>query len=281
LSALRVFVRLASVAVVVLVGTGACAFGSRQAADAGGARPVAAQEASGANAAPGPGRKSSPPAKHPPAAEHPPARKKPPREARKPAGCPQGPHQRAVETYLARIGGYGHLTVDGRQSPADCAAIRKFQSRYGIQPAAGRAGPTTLDVARRIAGTDPRACKAGKATTICVNLGLQTIWAMKGGKVVVGPTVTRTGMAGFATPAGHFRIANRNIREWSDPYKVWLPYWQRFYAGMGLHETTTYIHNGGIGSHGCVNLLPADARAMWKLATVGTRVHLFGHRPGT
>jgi lipoprotein-anchoring transpeptidase ErfK/SrfK len=65
------------------------------------------------------------------------------------------------------------------------------------------------------------------------------------------------------------------------PFKVWLPYWQNFYLGDGLHETTTYIHNMPIGSHGCVNLLHEDALAAYSLLGVGSIVHLYGRRPGT
>jgi lipoprotein-anchoring transpeptidase ErfK/SrfK len=62
---------------------------------------------------------------------------------------------------------------------------------------------------------------------------------------------------------------------------VWLPWWQAFNGGIGFHETTTYIHDGSIGSHGCVNLLHADAVSLWNLTTVGTAVRVFGSRPGT
>jgi peptidoglycan hydrolase-like protein with peptidoglycan-binding domain len=203
-----------------------------------------------------------------------------------PAGCPQGDSQRAVETALAQLGGYGQVTPDGIQSAGDCAAIKKFQSRYGISPAEGRAGPTTADVARRIAastGASERAmCPAGAALTVCVDLTRQTAWAVRDGSVVWGPTVIRTGMGGgYQTPTGTYRIYGRATREWSVPFKVWLPYWQAFNGGIGFHQTTTYIHNAAIGSHGCVNLLPADAVALWQLSTVGTTVRVFGNRPGT
>ncbi|WP_244218726.1 L,D-transpeptidase family protein [Micromonospora arida] len=197
------------------------------------------------------------------------------------AGCPQGQHQRAVETYLTRLGGFGAVTVDGRQSAADCAAIKKFQKRYGIRPVEGRAGPTTLDVAQRLATTDTTRCKAGTGTTFCVDLTRQTVWALRGGKVIMAPTVTRTGMSGYRTPAGTYAVNYRNPKEWSNPYEVWLPYWQHFTQGMGFHETTTYLHDKSIGSHGCVNLLHADAVRMWELGKVGTRVVLIGRRPGT
>jgi lipoprotein-anchoring transpeptidase ErfK/SrfK len=116
---------------------------------------------------------------------------------------------------------------------------------------------------------------------VCVDLTQQTAWVVRDGAIVLGPTVTRTGMRGFATPAGTFKIDGRNIREWSDPYKVWMPYWQHFTKGDGFHETTTYIHDKGIGSHGCVNLLRGDAKTLWNIVGVGTAVKLFGRRPGT
>jgi lipoprotein-anchoring transpeptidase ErfK/SrfK len=284
--------RLFALVVVVLVGTGACTFDPRSGGSGGGgAAPVgAAEQASGASGTSGPAQHGRPtPASPAPRSTTPPPKK--PKPKPKPtaststsptaSGCPQGQHQRAVETYLARLGGFGAVTVDGRQSAADCAAIKKFQKRYGIRPVEGRAGPTTLDVAQRLATTDTTSCKAGAGTTFCVDLTRQTVWAMRGGKVVMAPTVTRTGMSGYRTPAGTYTVNFRNPKEWSDPYEVWLPYWQHFTQGMGFHETTTYLHDKSIGSHGCVNLLHADAVRMWELGKVGTRVVLVGRRPGT
>jgi len=114
-----------------------------------------------------------------------------------------------------------------------------------------------------------------------VDLTHQTTYLMKGGKVIWGPTVTRTGMSGFATPSGWYSIFDRAPRHWSNPYDVWLPYWQQFYNGDGFHETTTYIHNMSIGSHGCVNLLHVDAQKYYSTLGYGSKVHLYGRRPGT
>jgi peptidoglycan hydrolase-like protein with peptidoglycan-binding domain len=275
--------RLVAVAVVTVVGAGACAFAPSQPRAAGGDPvPVSATGATGASGPPEPAATPSPTPSTPAKTPQKPKAKPKPKPKPKPAGCPTGEHQRAVETALADLGSFGPITVDGRQSAADCRAIKRFQQRFGIVPAAGRAGPTTASVVKRLAATDPRACRAGKALTFCVDLTHQTVYALRAGKVVLGPTVTRTGMAGgFQTPAGNYTVNARNVREWSDPYEVWLPYWQHFVAGMGFHETTTYIHNGAIGSHGCVNLLPADARKLWSLGKIGTPVHVYGRRPGT
>ncbi|MEU8792046.1 L,D-transpeptidase family protein [Streptomyces sp. NPDC048643] len=48
----------------------------------------------------------------------------------------KGPYQRQVERWLK-------LAVDGRQSAADCEAVRAFQTKQGIKPANGYAGPVT------------------------------------------------------------------------------------------------------------------------------------------
>jgi lipoprotein-anchoring transpeptidase ErfK/SrfK len=198
------------------------------------------------------------------------------------AACKTGKYQKSVETNLKKLGGFGKVTVDGKQSAADCAAIKKFQKRYDIRPAAGLAGPTTYDVSKRLAGTSSKACKAKKTgTTICVDLTHQTVWVMKNGKVSVKPTVTRTGMKGYRTPTGTFKINKRTKKEWSDPYKVWMPYWQRFVGGIGLHQTTTYLHDGWRGSHGCVNLLPSDAKQLYGIGKIGMTVKVFGRRSGT
>ncbi|WP_412735615.1 L,D-transpeptidase family protein [Krasilnikovia sp. MM14-A1259] len=198
------------------------------------------------------------------------------------ASCATGKYQRQVEDAIKKIGGFGAVTVDGKQSPADCAAIKKFQKRFGIQPAAGLAGPTTWAVAQRLAATDTAACKASKSkTTVCVDLTHQTMWVMKDGAVFATPTVTRTGMKGFATPTGTFAIWQRAPKEYSEKYKVWMPYWQRFVGGIGLHQTTTYLHDTWRGSHGCVNLLPSDAQKLYGIGKIGTTVKVFGRRPGT
>ncbi len=283
----RVVAEIAVLAAVTLVGAGACAFDPHRAAvGALDAPPASAGAATGASATPGPGQgpagpveASARPAPVTASATRAPA--KPTPAGTTPSGCPQGERQRDVEAYLAQLGGFGKVTVDGLQSAADCAAIKKFQQRYGISPANGRAGPTTAEVGRRLTSTRTGDCAAGPGTTICVNLTLQTVWVLRGGAVVLPPTVTRTGMRGYATPAGTFTINRTSLTEWSVPYEVWLPYWQHFYDGDGFHETTTYLHDASIGSHGCVNLLHADAVKLWELAGVGTRVYLFGRRAGT
>jgi lipoprotein-anchoring transpeptidase ErfK/SrfK len=271
-------VLLGAIATVVAVGAGASAFGPSRGEvvtyELDAQRTV---DLSGANASPGPTPSATKTATTPKAPQPTPTKAK--------SGCKQGDKQLAVEQYLAQIKTYGPVTVDGVQSDADCAAIKKFQTRFGIRPVDGQPGRTTADVARRIAASltpaEQAKCHTGSGTTACVDLTLQTVWVVKNGVVVFGPTVVRTGKPGFATPSGTFKIGGRALKSWSVPYKVWLPYWQQITGGDGFHQTTTYIHNTAIGSHGCVNLLPADAKTLWTTIGHGTTVKLFGRRPGT
>jgi lipoprotein-anchoring transpeptidase ErfK/SrfK len=290
---------LSAVTAAVLVGAGAYAFGSSMASASEHKRVLATVGTSGESASPGPTQKpsatvpapSSAPTSSAPASSAPMVTPSttPSTTPSRPSStdCPQDDRQRDVEASLAQIGAYGPVTVDGEQSPEDCAAIKEFQKRHGVSPAQGRAGPTTSDVARRIAvsrsAAEQAKCAAGGGVlTVCVDLTQQTAWAVRDGAVVWGPTIVRTGMrGGYQTPTGSYRIYGKNQREWSRPYKVWLPYWQAFNGEIGFHETTTYIHDGSIGSHGCVNLLHDDAVALWKLTSVGTTVQVFGNRPGT
>jgi hypothetical protein len=261
-------VALSAAFVVLMVGIAAC----KPSTAAAPRQLPAPQAAPIAEPSPSPSPSTSPTPAAPPS----------PSKSPKPKPCEKdGGYQLIVEQTIAKLGGFGPVTADGKQSEADCAAIKKFQIRYGLRPTDGVAGPDTGGVAKRLMESDPAACGAGSGIFACVDLTHQTTWLMKDGALLYGPTVTRTGFAGHVTREGHFKIEWRAITDWSEPYSVWLPYWQAVDGGNGFHETTTYIHNAAIGSHGCINLLHDDAVKYWDTLKVGTPVNVFGHRPGT
>jgi lipoprotein-anchoring transpeptidase ErfK/SrfK len=187
-----------------------------------------------------------------------------------------------VEEYVYRNASrFGRVVRDGRLAGPDCAAVRAFQRWAMIPQVTGSATPITAAVATRLSAARPAACRAtGRAVTLCVDLSSQTMWAVRAGRLVLGPTVARTGRRGEATPTGWYRITQRKRYTVSSEYGTPLWFWQRFYRDFGFHAAVTPMYAAVGGSHGCVNLLPRDAAAFW-LARRGSRVHVFGRKPGT
>jgi hypothetical protein len=194
-----------------------------------------------------------------------------------------GPGQEQVEAYLAaRTGRFGQVKADARQSAADCAAIAAFQKWAGIPNPTGFADATTGEVARRLAAVQTGDCAPQpRGTTVCVDLTHQAMWVVRSGRIVLGPTVARTGRPGKATPIGIYEITEKKVDTISSETGTRLPYWQRFFRDFGFHAADTPMYAAIPGSLGCVNLLNRDAQALFKLTELGTEVHLFGQKPGT
>ncbi|SER57011.1 L,D-transpeptidase catalytic domain [Streptomyces sp. yr375] len=188
-----------------------------------------------------------------------------------------GPYQRAVERWLK-------LTVDGKQSAADCRAIRAFQKTQKIQPAIGFAGPVTWARMQLIsAKKNPNAakkCPVRVYRVACVDLDRQVTWVQKGAKVVFGPVSMRSGRAAHPTRKGWHTVYWRHKNHVSTLYNTPMPYAQFFDGGQAFHAVYGTIHTT-IGSQGCVNLTLGDARKLWGVLKKGDRVYVWGHRPGT
>ncbi|MFJ3634743.1 L,D-transpeptidase family protein [Streptomyces sp. NPDC090112] len=192
-----------------------------------------------------------------------------------------GPHQRQVERFLGR-------PVDGKQSAADCTAVRSFQNTHGITPAQGYAGPLTWQtmntmLAQRAAGRTPNkagACPVDRGRIACVDLTRQLSWIQDGATLKYGPVPVRTGKNGTETRTGLKKIYQRSIDHWSTLYGVRMPYAQFFDGGIAFHSTTKSMWNPP-GSAGCVNMRSADAKAYWNLLGKGEDVYVYGRKPGT
>ncbi|MEW2163066.1 L,D-transpeptidase family protein [Streptomyces sp. NPDC007084] len=210
-----------------------------------------------------------------------------------------GPYQRQVEGWLK-------LGVDGRQSRADCRAVRAFQVRQGIRPANGYAGPVTWARMRELSlrsspataangaatGTSTAAVTGVEAATAtagcpvrsyrvaCVDLKRQLTWVQKGGKTVFGPVPMRSGGVGHRTRTGWFRIYWKHKNHWSTLYNAPMPYAQFFSGGQAFHAVSGSINTTG-GSMGCVNLRLADARRLWGVLKTRDHVYVWGRRPGS
>ncbi|MFJ2113771.1 MULTISPECIES: L,D-transpeptidase [unclassified Streptomyces] len=192
-----------------------------------------------------------------------------------------GPYQKQVEKFLGRA-------VDGKQSTADCVAIRSFQSTHGITPAAGYAGAVTWGVMdlmnqQKAAGKTPD--KAGKCPTdkgriACVDLTRQLSWIQDGKKLAYGPVPIRSGRKGYETRTGLKTVYWRSKDHVSSIYDVPMPYSQFFDGGQAFHSVNLSMWNPP-GSHGCVNMTKADASTYWSMLKTGDDVYVYGRKPGT
>ncbi|GGN83410.1 hypothetical protein GCM10011579_072150 [Streptomyces albiflavescens] len=188
-----------------------------------------------------------------------------------------GPYQRQVERWLK-------LEADGKQSAADCVAIRAFQTRYKIKPNSGFAGSVTWAHMQLLsARKNPNAakkCPVRSYRVACVDLTRQLTWVQKGKKVLWGPTPMRSGRAGYRTRTGWFKVYWKHKNHWSTLYNSPMPYSQFFSGGQAFHAIYGSIYDPN-GSWGCVNLRLADARKLWSVTKTGDHVYVWGHRAGT
>ncbi|WEO95850.1 L,D-transpeptidase family protein [Streptomyces sp. FXJ1.172] len=188
-----------------------------------------------------------------------------------------GPYQRQVERWLK-------LRVDGKQSAADCKAIRAFQLRYGIKPASGFAGPVTWSTMMLVsARSNPNAakkCPVRSYTVACVDLDRQLTWVQKGSEVVFGPVPMRSGRKAHVTRTGWHTVYWRHKNHVSTLYNQPMPYAQFFDGGEAFHGVYGSIYTT-VGSYGCVNLRLGDARTLWDVLKKGDHVYVWGRRPGT
>ncbi|MFE3603980.1 L,D-transpeptidase family protein [Streptomyces sp. NPDC059096] len=190
-----------------------------------------------------------------------------------------GPYQKQVEKFLGR-------PADGKQSTADCTATRAFQTKHGITPNIGYAGPVTWGVMdlmnkQKAAGKTPNAagkCPTNKGRIACVDLTRQLSWVQDGKKLVYGPVPVRTGRSGYGTRTGLKKIYWRHKDHVSSIYDVPMPYSQFFDGGQAFHSVGVSMWNPP-GSHGCVNMTKADAVKYWSLLRNGDEVYVYGRKP--
>lgn len=188
-----------------------------------------------------------------------------------------GPYQWDLERHL-------RLPADGRQSPADCVAIRAFQQRTGVRPADGYAGLATYRTMLVVqARPDPNAagkCPVRTYQVTCVDLDRQLMWVQEDERVIYAPVPVRTGRDGQETRTGWHTVYWKNRDHHSDLYDdAPMPFAQFFDNGQAFHGVLDDLFRGG--SHGCVNLRYADAERLWNIMHEDDAVYVWGVKPGT
>ncbi|WP_018570633.1 L,D-transpeptidase family protein [Streptomyces sp. PsTaAH-124] len=192
--------------------------------------------------------------------------------------APTGPYQRPLEQYLG-------LPVDGIQSPADCEAVRAFQSAHQVPRTDGYADLATYRyMLAAQAAADPNAaghCPVRGYRVTCVDMDRQLLWVQTGTRVDFRPVPIRTGRDTQETRPGWHSVYWRDKDHVSSLYDdAPMPYSQFFDGGQALHGHPGNLYDGG-GSAGCVNLTVSDAAALWDLLALHDAVYVWGTKPGT
>ena len=119
-------------------------------------------------------------------------------------------------------------------------------------------------------------------TYVEVDISRQHVWCVENGKTVVSTdVVTGNVNEGNGTPTGTFSLMYKvspSVLEGSNndgsSYKTPVNYWMPFWDGCGFHDADWRSAFGGTiyrgnGSHGCVNMPPAQAKKLYSYVEAG------------
>ena len=103
------------------------------------------------------------------------------------------------------------------------------------------AGTAALGAAAMVAApatAQAASAPCGGETAACVDLSANKAWIMdKNGNVTHGPVPIRTGMPGYDTPPGTYRVIWEDIDHWSQAFNGPMPYSVFFTdTGIAFHE---------------------------------------------
>jgi peptidoglycan hydrolase-like protein with peptidoglycan-binding domain len=173
---------------------------------------------------------------------------------------------KAIQERLVELGFLAPGAADGRPGPQTSTALLGFQKWAGLSRD-GLAGPETLARLERAARPTPRAAGTGRRVEVLLDRQLALV--IDGGRVVRALHIS-TGKPGFGTPAGSFRVYRKEVRSWSVPYRVWMPWASYFVGGIAFHEYPDVPATPA--SHGCIRVPAWDARWLYDQTPNGTPV---------
>ena len=189
-----------------------------------------------------------------------------PKRETHPAAAAKSLATRDVQKRLAKLGYLPPGAVDGEPGYRTQQAVVAFQSWEGLERD-GVVGPLTTAALAKAKRPKPRG--GGPARRI-------EVYREKGVALLVTHGQTRraihisSGAPGTSTPAGTFEVFRKELRSWSVPFSVWLPYASYFNQGIAFHEYPDVPPFPA--SHGCVRVPAPEAEGVYKFAKLGTVV---------
>jgi lipoprotein-anchoring transpeptidase ErfK/SrfK len=179
------------------------------------------------------------------------------------------PEVQALQQRLIDLGFLPAGTADGRLGPRTTAGVLAFQkwARLGRD---GVAGPATQGALATAARPAPLTA-GGPGRRVEILLDRQVTLVIQDDHVVRVLHVS-SGAAATPTPPGSYSVTRKELRSWSVPFQVWLPYASYFVGGIAFHEYPEVPAYPA--SHGCVRVPSFDARWLFDFLSVGTPVRV-------
>jgi lipoprotein-anchoring transpeptidase ErfK/SrfK len=176
---------------------------------------------------------------------------------------------RGIQDRLADLGYLPRKAVDGVYGYRTQQAVMALQAWEGIDRD-GIVGPQTRAALADARRPRPRPAKAPRRIEV---------YRQKGVALLVRKGKTRrvihvsTGAPGTSTPRGTYRVFRKELRSWSVPFSVWLPYASYFNNGIAFHEYPEVPPYPA--SHGCVRVPAPEAPLVYEFASINTVVKVY------
>jgi len=176
----------------------------------------------------------------------------------------------AVQQRLVELAYLPAEAVNGSYDDRTAQAVMAFQAWEGLVPdgVVGDLTAAALGVAE-----PPRPSQQGDGRWVEIHREVGTTLLVEDG-VTVRAVHSSSGESGdeppHATPPGSFAVTAKALKDWSEPYEVWMPYACYFNGGIAIHGADAVPP--WPASHGCVRVPNVEAPVVYRFVSVGTPV---------
>lgn len=188
-----------------------------------------------------------------------------PQRKQRPKG-ERSPNTRQLQERLADLQYLPRSAVDGVEGYRTQQAVIAFQSWEGLARD-GVVGPATTAALAKAKSPKPQAGGPSRRIEVDRERGVALLIAHDRVKRAIHVS---TGAPGTSTPAGTFEVFRKELKSWSVPFQVWLPYASYFTGGIAFHEYPDVPVFPA--SHGCVRVPAPEAAGLYRFAKLGTTV---------
>jgi peptidoglycan hydrolase-like protein with peptidoglycan-binding domain len=179
------------------------------------------------------------------------------------------PGTREIQRRLAELRFLPRSAVDGVDGYRTQQSVIAFQAWSGLGRD-GVVGPLTTAALASARRPKPRANGPSRRIEVYRDKGVALLVEHDKTKRAIHVSA---GARGTPTPAGTYKVFRKELRSWSVPFQVWLPYASYFNQGIAFHawpDVPPYA-----ASHGCVRVPAPEARGVYEFASLGTTVVVY------